>query len=328
MLIRDKVYRAMQREVLVKHFDANETLFLERELTQLRAKMYEVAYPELVARTFVPKATDIAPSADTYSYKVLTPVGRGKFITYKSDDLPRVDLVGREVLGKVRPIGLSYGWDINELRESARMGVPLPELKARTARNATEFMIDEVLAFGGITDANAARPDVGLNGMVNNADVAGIGIAAGGWWLNPTPLTPALVLADLTAQVSAISAASGNLFKANAILLPTAHYNYVKQTPFSTQTGDSILTVFKKNNEEIQTIAPWNKLDTAGVAAKPRGIVYQKDPSILEGVIPQEFETMPPEWHGLELTVACHARVGGVKIYQPTAMRYIDFATS
>lgn len=325
-MINEAAFKAEQRAVLSRlHLDANDTYFLERELTQLRARMYEVAYPQPMGRMFAPKATDIAPSASTYSYKVYEPVGKAKFITYKSDDIPRVDAGAREVLGKVLPIGAAYAWDLNELREAARLGLQLSDAKARTARDVVERGIDHVLAFGSLPDEAGALPDVGLNGLVNNPLVVALGIVGGLWWLNPTPIDPDLILADLAGFVAEIQNYSENTWAADTLLLPTRHHTYLQQTPFSSLTGESLLTVFKRNNPQITTIAPWYKLNAAGVGGLPRAVAYKKDPMILEAIIPQEFEVMPLEMRGFEFLHNCHARCGGVKIYQPLAMRYMDF---
>lgn len=328
MLISEKVFNEIQRSVLVRHFDANETMFLERELTQLRAKAFEVQFPLPIARTLAPKATDIAPSAAVYEYKVYEPVGAAKFINYKANDIPRVDTVVKSVTGKVMPIGAAYGWDINELREAARLNLQLPEVKARAARDFIERAIDTILAFGSLPDETGALPDVGLTGLVNNALVVTIGILPGTFWLDPTPADPTVVQADLNLLASEVPNSTNNTFKVDTILLPTRHYSYVQQTPYSALTGESILTVFRRNNPQITTIAPWYKLDTAGVNDVPRAVAYQKDPGVLESIIPQEFEVMPPEMQGLEFIYNCHARAGGVKIYQPLAVRYMDFVTS
>src|SRR4051812_27241906 len=101
--------------------DASETVFLERELTQLRAKLFKVDYPQLVGRTFAPLATDIAPSATTYAYKVMDRIGRARISSDGSGDAPRIDLTAQEITGKVRVITDSYGWTKTELREAARL---------------------------------------------------------------------------------------------------------------------------------------------------------------------------------------------------------------
>jgi hypothetical protein len=328
MYIDEIAFKSQQRSVLAKRFDANETIFLERELTQLRAKMFEVQFPMPIARTLAPKATDIAPSATTYSYKVYEPIGSAKFINYKSNDIPRVDTVVKEVLGKVVPIGAAYGWDLNELREAARMGTALPEVKARAARDFIERGIDTVLAFGSLPDSNGVLPDVGLNGLVNNSLVTALTVLSGGYYFGGTALDPEVIMAQLNALIAEVGNTSDNTWRVNTLLLPTRHYTYLQQTPFSSLTGESILTVFQRNNPQLTMIQPWYKLNTAGVAGAPRAIAYQRDPMVLEAIIPQEFEVMPPEVQGFEFLHNCHARCGGVKIYQPLAVRYLDFATS
>jgi hypothetical protein len=324
-LIRDDVYDKLQREVLVRHFDSNETLFLERELTQLRATIMREQFPALVARLLAPKATDIAPSAETYSYKVLVPVGEAKLISYKSDDIPRVDTVAREVMGKVRPIADSYSWDINELREAARLNIPLSEVKGLTAREAIERAIDHVLAFGTL-DGN----DVGLNGLVNNPLVEGTAFAnvmSGGNWSSGTPDTQ-VIYEDLSSLARSVSEQSLMVFRADTIVLPDTHYNIAAQTPYSELQGDSILTVFRRNHPEITAVIPWHKLRQAGASGKPRAIAYERSKRVLEAVIPQEFEQLPPQEKNLEFIINCHARCGGTKVYQPVAMKYMDFSTS
>ena len=273
-------------------------------------------------------STDIPDSADTYVYKTLETVGKAKIITYESKDLPRVDLGGKEVLGKVHPLGASWGFSINELKEAARLGTNLAEAKPRAARDVVERGIDNVLAFGSIPDEAGLVPDILLQGLVNNPHVVTLGIETGTWWLNPTPLAPNLVLANLANFATKISTRSSDTWQADTLLLPTLHYNYLQQTPYSTLTGETLMTVFRRNNPNLTTIAPWFKLNTAGVDGKPRAIAYKKDPSILEGVVPQEFEVVPPEQRGLEILYNCHARCGGVKIYQPLAVLYMDFAVA
>lgn len=327
-MISDRAYRNIQRRLLTEHFDANETIFLERELTQLRERAYTVLFAEPVARLFLPKATDVGASAESYTFKVYRPVGNAAILAYDDNELPRVDVTADEVLGKVRPVGASYGWNINELREAARLGLKLSEVKATTAQDAIERAIDELIAFGTLALPSGNRPDVGLTGLAGNSLIAANGIVSGSAWTSSSD--PADMLADLNALVVAVSNQSLDKFKANAVILPLTHYNLANTTSWSALTGETVMSVFKKNNPQIQSVMPWHKLNTVtsaqGGTDKPRGIAYQKDLMTGECVIPQEFEQMPPQMEGLKFIINCHARCGGAKIYQPLAFRYIDFA--
>lgn len=325
----EKRYRDLQRFVLSQRFDANETMFLERELTQLRAKIYQVEYPALKARAFAPKATDIASSAETYSYKVYELVGAVGHKGYKADDHPKIDVVSREVVGKVRPITGYYDWDLNELREASRNGTSLSDVKGKAARDFVERGIDQTLAFGAIPDQTGSVPGLGCTGLANNTDVEGGGgsrILSGSFV--STASDPADMLADLNTLAAKPRQDSKEAFDADTVLLPLVNYDIVAQTPYSDLDGTSVLEVFKKNNPNIKTVAPWHALEGAGASSKHRGIAYKKDSSVLEAIIPQEFEVLPPEARNYKLLLHVHARCGGVKIYYPVAMRYMDFALS
>jgi hypothetical protein len=304
-------------------FDANETAFLERQLTAVRTKVFEVVYPDLKARSFVPIATDIPASADTYAFPVLDRVGEAKIISKSGKDIPRVDVNVREVTGKVYTIGDAYGWNVYELREAARVNVPLTEWKARVARDAIERQIDQLLAFG-YTDSQ--QSGLHISGLINNAAVEAAGITDLDNWVQGTTTGQAMV-DEMMAFTNAIVIGSSEKFIPDTLAMPTTRYNIFA----TTRLADSDMTAlrwFLQNSPYIKNVAQWHKLDGAGAGGLDRAIAYKRDPSVLEGVIPQEFEQFPPQQDGLDLVINCTARGGGVKIYQPSAVAYGDFASS
>lgn len=327
-------YARRQNLAIQNHLnlDANETFFLERELTQLRAKAHEVQYPALLARTFAPKATDIAATASTYSYKVTKHIGKADHRGYQAKDHPRADVNAVEVTGVVRPLTAVYGWDINELAEAARLGLPLSQAKANAARDIIERGIDETLAYGSVLAADTPRAN-GCMGLVNNTDVEGAGNAAvltGGYWT--TALSTATMLANLHALAVTVGQVTKQAFEADSIILPKTHYDLAAGTPWNTVTGESVLAIFLKNHPNIKSVSPWHLLDSVTAAqggeTKPRGIAYKKDAMILEAVIPLEFEALPPQADNFTFDIPCHARCGAIKWYQPLGGVYMDFATS
>ena len=325
-LEREQFFEEKLHECLEQHCDANETAFLERELTHQRAKVHEVKFPELMAKRLMPLAGDVAPSAETWSAPVLRPVGKAKHGTYEAKDIPRADVVADEILGKVRPITMGYGWNVNELKEAARVGRAIPQMKAMSCRKAIERGVDETLAFGAMEDVAGNRPDIGMDGFVNNALVEANGIEALPFILDGD-LTGAEVVEMLSTFCSNITNNTKRVFNVNTLALPGPIFEYCKRTAYSDSIADSILTVFKKNNEGIDVI-PWWVLDDAGDSGKPRAIAYQKDAEVLEGIVPLEYEEIPPQSVGFEIVTNAHARCGGTKIYHPEAVVYGDFATS
>lgn len=301
--------------------DANESAFLERQLTYLRSQVHDVQYAELMARRFVPIANDIPSDADTYSYEVNNRTGEAKVLANQADDLPRVDVQASEVTGKVKTIGDSYGWYVQQLRSSIRLGKNLPSKKLMAASLAIETKIDEMLGLG-----HAAS---NITGLVNNADVVALGIInpANDPW-NYTTTTADAACADLDALVNTIVLDSLQLFKPDTLLLAPAEYNFLATKKRSDSSDVTVLRWFLNNNPYIRNVDQWYRLTAAGAGGKNRAVCYKRDPMILEGIIPQEFEALPPQERNLELVVPCHARCGGVAVYQPQAVRYADFTAT
>jgi hypothetical protein len=303
--------------------DANETAWVEREVTQIRNKLFEIVYAELKAMSLVPLATDISADILQYVYFVLDTVGEAKIIANASDDLPRVDVSKTERQGIVRPLGASFGWDIFEMRLAARLGQPLNQQKADACRKAIARQIDKLLS-SGVTDSQTG---LGMEGLLTNADVVALGIVAGTLWVLGTT-TAATMIALLNSTAQAIVTATNEAFIPDTAILPTQSYGVMAATPYGVDSDVTALGWFLKNSPYIKNVIPWYRGNGAGASSTNRGLVYKRDPEVLEGVVPLLFEALPPQARGLEMIVPCVAKCGGVKIYHPEACRYIDFALS
>jgi hypothetical protein len=85
------------------------------------------------------------------------------------------------------------------------------------------------------------------------------------------------------------------------------------------------MRAFLNSNPFIRNIDQWHKLNEADAAGTgPRVVAYLRNPEVLELEIPQDFEQFAPERRNLEFIVNCHARCGGVLVYQPLAMAFMD----
>lgn len=320
----EEIFKLGARKILVERFDANETAFLERQLTFLRSKVMEEVYPDNLAMSFIPMATDIPETAETYSWQVMGMTGEAKVIANASDDLPRVDVSGDERFGKVHTVGDSYGWNFMELEEAARVGLDLQSRKANAARQAIELQVDNILCFGK-TDS---QTNLLTTGFVNNADVESLGIGnpPGDPWSEDTDADD--IFETFNAAITDIITESKGKFVPDTIALPMHEFLIASQIRVGTDNNDkTVLRSFLENNPFIKTIAPWHKLEGKGAGGTTnRGVVYKRDPLVLEGIAPMPFRQLPPQARNLEFVVPCVARVGGVKVYQPQGMRYIDFA--
>jgi hypothetical protein len=296
--------------------DANETAVLLRQLEHVKARTFDVKYPALKARQFIPVSGDAAPGAETITYRQWNEFSMAKIIANYADDLPLVDVAVQEFVSKVHSLGKAYNWSIQDLRRSAMAGAQLDVRRATAARRAIERTIDEIAAFG---DA-----DGGLGGFLNNANVTIVTLPTAGAW---TGLTPAQIIENMNFMAQAIIIATLEVHIPDTMLFDTTTFSHIAQTPIAVDNQTTILQSFLANNPYIRNIDQWTKLNLANAAGNgPRAVTYMRDPEILSLEIPQEFEQFPPQNRNLSFVVPCHARVGGVIMYYPLALNYTDFA--
>lgn len=326
---RNAVISQITEQELSRRFDANDTLFLARQIEYVRAKTFGVVYPDLKARNLIPIATDIPESVETYVYMVSDTVGKAAIVAIGTDDLPRIDVLASERTGKVRQIGDSYGWSLNEMAEAARLNIPLSERKATAAREAIERAIDEVLSSGTTSHPKDVGKNYGITGLINNADVVAQGIinpANDPWSTSPTA---GKMLADLNTMMNTIVNSNNQAYIPDTILFAPSEFAILASTPVGTDNNQmTVLNSFLLNNPYIKNVDQWYRLTGAGSGAggaTNRAVVYKRDPSVLEGVVPMDFRAEAPQARNLEFVVPCRARCGGVSIYQPAAVRYVDF---
>jgi hypothetical protein len=87
----------------------------------------------------------------------------------------------------------------------------------------------------------------------------------------------------------------------------------------------TVLEYFLRTNPYITNVEPINQLDAANsVLNTNRMVVYKRDPEKVQLHVPQPLELFPPQQRGLEFIVPAHARVGGVALYYPKSVIYVQ----
>jgi hypothetical protein len=300
--------------------DASESAFLQTQLEEIRAKVYEQRLPQFKARTLIPVNNNEDPGLEIIKYRTFDQVGSAKIISAYADDLPRADVYFTEATASVRSLGSSYGYNLQEVRASARSGQDLETRKANAARRAIEQEVERIAKLG---DA-----DNGLLGLLNqpNALIMTIPNGAGGspLWANKTADE---ILTDLSNLANNSYNNTNQVEAANTILLPFSSYSLISRMRL-VNTNTTVLQFFRQINSEadvqIARLTSWQDLETAGAGGTRRAVAYRNDPDALELRIPQEFEQLPEEKRNLEYVVDCHARMGGVLAFYPLTITYAD----
>lgn len=295
--------------------DDKFTAVLEKQLEFVKTQTYDIVYPEMKARSLIPVDNSADPGAETITYRQWDEFGMAQIIANYADDLPLIDALVEEFPQRVHGIGAAYQWSIQDLRRSAMAGAQLDQRRSRAARRAIEFALDNIGALG--------KAVAGLFGIANNANVTLVAPITGTW----SGATGEQIIADMNKLVNSIVIASKEAFPPTDLLIDVDNYTLIATKRIST-TGDTATTVLKAfldSNPFITTVTPWHKLALADAAGTgPRAICYKKDPEVLSFEIPQEFEQLPPQPKNLSFHVPVHARTGGVIMYYPIAVAYMD----
>jgi hypothetical protein len=88
--------------------DGRHAQFLEKQLEFIRAQTYDIQYPALKARLFVPVNNTIPNGAASHTYRSWDEYGRAEIISNYGDDFKRIGVGLKEFTGTIKSIGASY----------------------------------------------------------------------------------------------------------------------------------------------------------------------------------------------------------------------------
>ena len=315
--VADMVRTGKLRRADGRRFDAGETAFITRQLLFIKARTFDVKYTMFRARDFIPVSHEVPPGAEQWSFWSWDLVGMAKIISSYATDFESVDAFKTEIKTNVKSLGASYSYTIQDMRAVAMAapqgGGQLDYKRAAAARRAIEARIDDIAAVG-LTEA-------GFTGLINNASVPVTAAPTGSW----ATATAAEMIADLNSAVTKVITQSNGVEIPDTALLPISEFAIFSQTPYSTLVPDMAMYLFLKNNPYVKNMDQWSKLSNQNAGGTGgRIVVYRRDENALTLEIPQEFEQFAPQLEGMEYTIPCHARIGGVVFYYPLSAVYMD----
>ena len=292
-------------------------IFLARELQTILARTYEVSYSDIVYQNLIPVSQEVGEAAESYTYRIFDAQGSMKIIQDKASDLPRSDVLRKEVTAKVATIGGSFAYTIAEARAAATIpGMNLEQRRANAVRRASEEKIQDIAFFGDSS--------VGLEGFFNSPQIDKV---VPNKWFTDSATTTDEMIDLLNEPATRIVSNSRQKERPNTLLLDLASYRKISTTPRSSTSDTTVLEFFLRTNPYIRSVEPINELSAANsVLSKDRLICYDRSPEKLQLHIPRTLELLPPERKGLEYSVAGHMRVGGTAIYYPKSVLYVEKA--
>ena len=294
--------------------DAGESAFFLREIEFIKTVTYDVKYKPLKALTILPISTEANTGASSITWRQFAMVGAAKIVADYANDFPRVDVYGAETETKIKSIGVSYGYSIQEIRESQYSGKRLDQRRAAAARRDVDQIINQVAFLGDPT--NGITGFFNANG-IQSYTVPAVGTGSSKTWASKTADQ---VIADCTGIVSTVVSGTNGVEEPDNLLVPIPNFVLMASTPRSTLSDTTILEFVLKNSPWLKKVDWIPELATAGASGGTRMIVFANDDMHLTLEIPQPFEQFDPQQKGLEFDIPCHARTAGAIIYYPLSI--------
>lgn len=292
--------------------DANETAFISKQLTFIESKVYETKYPGFIARDLFPKVKMPDDGANTYEYQIFDITGDAQVIENYAGDLPSVSLAIGSGTTKVRPIGDSFSYSVEDVKAAGR-GISLPEQYPVAARRVIEQKIDSLCAVGSSA--------YGITGILNNSSVNLVTPITGSWTASTTA---AQILADITKLLNNLVTQTVDVFRGQRAkcILPQSKMHLLNQ-PRSDNSDTTILEMLQKSWPEVDFISWW-RCNTAGSGSTTRIMAGYFSEETGGLVIPREFTMEPVQQRNLSFYTPCHAKCGGAFLRYPVAFNYMD----
>ena len=300
----------------VQLLDAQGSIFFNRELEQVKAKAYEVKYPELTYTTAFDVSNEINPGAQEIVYEIYDRRGEAKIVQGPANDIPRADADGREERIPVRTLASMFGYTVDEIEAARFVGKPLEQRRANAARKAIEEKMNNLTWFG---DADSGLIGFFTASLIDSAQAAATGTGSSRAFADKSGT---LIEADINGVLSTIFENSKGLERPNRVGLPLAQWNLIMTKNMGTGTDTTVAQYIVQNSPFLTSVDQFVAIPQLSSGDNPTKsvdcmIVWTKSPDKVQVEIPQDTMFMPVQQVGLEYQTIARARFGGLNYYYP-----------
>ena len=315
MTVREDAIRAAL--TAGNHFDANESVFLTRELNHVMAEVYKTLYARRNAEIVLPIGRSIAEGAKTFTWKESDRTGKGKISADMPSDIPMANVFLKENVGVVRNVTIGYKYDVMELKAAAKGNFNLITEELNAALEGHADTINSVAWYG-----DAAN---NLPGLFGNSSVPAYVVPADGTGSTKTFATKTAdqMIRDVGSLISLVREQSKGRLVANEVWMPLLQYGILERTKTSTASDTTVLA-FLKNVYSDVTFRVVDELDGAGASSTDRMYAVANSVNNLSLEVPMQLQQFAPQLSGLVYVVPMLSRIAGVLVKRPLALVYGD----
>lgn len=297
--------------------DAAAQSFFIGQLTGLEAQVYEAVYPDIFYHELVPVNTSHPRGVENVSYRSFDGVTMAKFIGASASDLPRVAMSANLTTVPVGYGGVEANWNLSELMSSQLLGQAIDGVQLRLAFRGYQEHAQRVALFG-----DESR---GMGGLLDNKNVT-LTSSSVDW---ETVADTQVIIDELDKAPKLVWNTTKGAFLPDVLLIPANKFTLISSRRMKDGTDTSILQWYRENNfaksmgKELE-IRPVFQLNDMGANKKGRIVAYVRTRDCLEMYQPLPFETLPPQYVGLEVNVPSHYKTSGTDFKQPLSACYVD----
>lgn len=300
-----------------QHMDAQDTYFLTNQLQSFDPTKYYHLLPGIVGRKILSAMQGVSSGAAVAKWRMTKVQGLAKKGTGASRNAPTASVIQTEETQAIKLLEAEMKYSVDEVRAAREAGEDLPEDTRRAAVASIEQQIDAMLATG---DALS-----GITGFENNANVTGQAATAA--WSGATAAQIETDVSTLVSNTMAglkqgmVPGSDMPAFSQFTLYIPESAMIRLATLRLGTTNDYTLLKFFRENYYMIKNIVPWHRL-TKGVLA-PALDSGAMNPMAAEAILPLDFEALPEQYNGRQISVPCAGKCGGVAFRYPVAFRYL-----
>lgn len=321
------------------------TVAFARSMEHRIAKVYAAEFASYRAREIFSMSTEIDPGAMQWSYRMIQRIGNAGVINSgNARDLPRISIGANETQLPVVTYGAAYGFNVIEEKAANLAQIALEDELAKGTREAIEAFAEQMYAIGipgtdvvGVTNAPGVQilPQQSIGAGTWAQQVASIASPTAGAPYPDVAVANAIA-SDILFMKQTIKTQTLERQIAKRVLLPT-NLHSILDVPSSTAFKNITLLQYIETLTGLK-LESWNILEnigtkngstptasaSSGAALKTRIVVCDDDEDVVQLMEAQPFVQLAPQLTGLEYTVNCYERSGGVKAVRPLGIVCMD----
>ncbi len=311
----------MNKKIQFTSLDAAETIFFLRQLEVIESETYNVEYPEYTYSRDFPIGNQGGPGAKTITYRQYDKVGSMQIIASYADDLPRTNVFANEFSVNIKSIGGSVEYSVQDIRYAQFSGQSIEALEMQAAREVYEQTVNK---YAYLADGTAAYG--GLYGLFYNANITK-NAAPTGNWANATPMQ---IIDDVSYLINRPKILTKGIEFVDTVRFGITQFAKMATTKVSDDSDTTILEFCKKVHPgvdfgELAYCENLTKVPSTGADGNVNiAVAYRRNRRKLELIIPQMWETFPPQERNLAFIVPNHARLAGLVVRYPLSVHLVE----